>query len=184
MRALPLAAALFVSACAYGPTVRTDFDPSANFHAYRTYSWIDTAVPQGMNPLMFARVRASIDQALAARGYTHGSPGDFAVSFTIGERDRLKVYDYGPYYPGWGWGHGWGGWGGWGWGGWGSPIDIDQYTERSVVIDIYDAQSRRPIWHGVGSDREYQDRVDYVKLDRAVLAALSKFPPQPPVATP
>ena len=83
MRALVLAAALLVSACAYGPTVRTDFDPAANFHAYRSYSWVDTAVPQGMNPLMFARVRASIDQALAARGYTHATPGDFAISFTI-----------------------------------------------------------------------------------------------------
>ena len=191
MRALALAAALLVSACAYGPTVSTDFDPSANFHAYRTYSWIDTAVPQGMNPLMFARVRASIDQALAARGYTQASPGDFAISFTIGERDRLQVHDYGPYYPHWGWGHGWGGWGGWGWGGyggyggWGYPyssIDIDQYTERSVAIDIYDARSRRPIWHGVGSDREYRDRIDYVKLDRAVVAALSNFPPQPTAA--
>ena len=191
MRALVLAASLLVSACAYGPTVRTDFDPSANFHAYRTYSWVDTAVPQGMNPLMFARVRASIDQALAARGYTQASPGDFAISFTIGERDRLQVYDYGgPFYPGWGWGGccGWGGWGGgggWGFGGWGYPyssIDVDQYTERSVVIDIYDARSRRPIWHGVGTDREYRDKVDYAKLDRAVVAALAQFPPQPATA--
>jgi hypothetical protein len=190
MRALALAAALLVSACAYGPTVRTDFDPAANFNAYRTYSWVDTAVPQGMNPLMFARVRASIDQALAARGYTHASPSDFAVTFTIGERDRLKVYDYGPFHSGWGWGHagccGWGGWGDWGWGGWGYPyssIDVDQYTERSVVIDIYDARTRRPIWHGVGSDREYRDEVDYAKLDRAIVAALARFPPQPATAT-
>ena len=169
MRALVLSAALLVSACAYGPTVRTDFDPAANFHAYRTYSWVDTAVPQGMNPLMFARVRASIDQALAARGYTQANPSDFAISFTIGERDRIQVYDYGPFYPGWGSPY--------------SSIDVDQYTERSVVIDIYDAQSRRPIWHGVGSDREYRDKIDYAKLDRAVVAALAHFPPQPATAT-
>ena len=48
MRALPLAAVLLLSACAYGPTVRTDFDPAANFQTYRTYSWIETGVPQGM----------------------------------------------------------------------------------------------------------------------------------------
>ncbi|QNP42508.1 DUF4136 domain-containing protein [Sphingomonas daechungensis] len=117
MRALPLAAALLVSACANGPTVRTDFDPSANFQTYRTYSWIDSGVPQGMNPLMFARVKASIDQTLAARGYTLADKGDFSVAFTIGERDRTEVYDFGPFYSGWG---GWGGWGHRGWGGWGS----------------------------------------------------------------
>src|SRR4051812_49119054 len=109
MRALPLAATLLLAACAYGPQVRTDFDPAANFHQYRTYSWLEPAVPQGMNPLMFARVRSSIDRSLAARGFTPGNPGDFQVSFTIGERDRLQVYDYGPFYPGVGWG--WGGWG-------------------------------------------------------------------------
>ncbi|WP_395624141.1 DUF4136 domain-containing protein, partial [Sphingomonas daechungensis] len=127
MRALPLAAALLVSACANGPTVRTDFDPSANFQTYRTYSWIDSGVPQGMNPLMFARVKASIDQTLAARGYTLADKGDFSVAFTIGERDRTEVYDFGPFYSGWGgwggWGHrGWGGWGFGGWGGFGSPF--------------------------------------------------------------
>ena len=189
MRALPLAAALLLAACAYGPSVRTDFDPATNFTAYRTYSWIDTEVPQGMNPLMFARIRGSIDRALATRGYTHAPSGDFAIAFTIGERDRIRVYDYGPLYPGWG-GWGWGGWGGWGWGGWHgwgypyhSSIDVDQYTERSVIIDIYDGRSRRPIWHGVAAHREYSDKVDYVKMDRAVDAALAKFPPQPAPAS-
>ena len=188
MRAFPLTAAAFLllSACAYGPTVRTDFDPSVNFQTYHTYSWIEPAVPQGMNPLMFARVQGSINQALSARGYTQAAPGDFAISFTVGERDRVRVYDYGP-----GWGGGWGGWGwgcchGWGWGGWGgwgySDIDVDQYLERSVVIDIYDNRTKRPIWHGVASNNEYSDRVDYTKLEQAVVAALAKFPPQPQMA--
>ena len=193
MRALPIAAALLLSACAYGPTVRTDFDPAANFQTYRTYSWIDTGVPQGMNPLMFSRVKAAIDQNLAARGYTQVPKGDFAVAFTIGEKDRAQIYDSGPFYGGFGWGRGWGGWGccGWGgWGGWGGgwgypyrDIDVDYYTERSVVIDIYDGPTHRPVWHGVGSNRDYHRDVDYVKLNQAIVAALAKFPPtQPQVA--
>jgi hypothetical protein len=175
-------AALAASACTYAPRVNVDYDATANFHAYRTYSWVDSPVPQGMNPLMFARVRASIDRSLTARGYTQSNTPDFSVAFTIGARDRLKVYDYGPYYPGWGWG-GWG-WGGWGWGGWGgySNVNVDQYTERSVIIDMYDGPTKRPIWHGEAMDREYYDNVDYAKLDRAVDAALANFPPQPPPA--
>ena len=190
MRAFPftVAVSLLLSACAYGPNVRTDFDPSANFQHYRTYSWIEPSVPQGMNPLMFARLQGSIDRALAARGYTPATPGDFAVTFTIGERDRVRVYDWGPAYPGWGgwgWGAGWGwGWGP-GWGGWGYPdVDVDQYVERSIVIDIYDNVTKRPVWHGVASNNEYSDDVNYTKLDQAVVAALAKFPPQPPVSAP
>ena len=188
MRFLPMiGAALLVSACAYGPTVRTDFDPAANFQTYRTYSWIETGVPHGMNPLMFSRVRASIDQALAARGYTLAPKGDFSIAFTVGEKDRVDVHDYGPYYPGWGGWGGWG-WGGWGWGGWGpgypgGNIDVDYYTVRSVVIDIYDGPTHRPIWHGVGTHREYRDRVDYAKVDEAIVAALAKFPPQTQTAS-
>src|SRR4051812_49352768 len=118
LRSLPLAAGLFLSACAYSPRVATDFDPAANFASYRTYTMLPVAVPRGMNPLMYRRLEATIDGALQARGFTRAEPGDFAVSFTLGENDRTEIDSYGGYggyYPGWG-GRGWGGWGG-GWGG-------------------------------------------------------------------
>ncbi len=60
-----------------------------------------------MNPLLFQRVQGSIDRSLAARGFQRAEPGDFAVAFTMGRRDRVEVTDfgtYGPYYRGWGWG--------------------------------------------------------------------------------
>jgi hypothetical protein len=52
------------------------------------------------------------------------------------------------------------------------------------VIDVYDNVTKRPVWHGVASNNEYSDNVNYAKLDQAVVAALAKFPPQPPVANP
>ncbi|MCL6730590.1 DUF4136 domain-containing protein [Sphingomonas hankyongi] len=190
MRVFPLAAALLLSACAYGPTIRTDFDPAANYASYRTYSWIPVDVPRGMNPLMFRRVQASIDRELNTRGFTQANPGDFAIAFTIGEQDRTEVQSYGGYggWGGWGWGSGWHGWGGWGggwgwgpgWGGWGYPyIDSYQVTERSLVIDIYDAKTRQPVWHGVAQKDSYSDEIDYSKLDATVSAVLAGFPPPP-----
>jgi hypothetical protein len=192
MRALALAALLFVTACAYSPRVATDFDPAANFAAYRTYSWIPPEVPRGMNPLMFRRVQASIDRALQARGYTQADPGDFSVSFTIGEQERTEVNDYGYWgpgpYGGWGWDGPWGGYGPWGfggwsrWGGWGPGyhgLDVYTVTDRSIVIDIYDRASNRPVWHGVVTRTGYPDDIDYPKLDQTVDAVLARFPPQP-----
>ena len=190
MRVLPLAALLLLTACATYPSVRTDFDPSANFAAYRTYSWVPVEVPRGMNPLLFRRVQGSIDRALQVRGYRPAEPGDFQIAFTIGERDRTEVNDYGYPWGGWGccgaWGGGWGwGWGGGGWGGWGgwgpgySPIDVYTVTDRSLVIDVYDTPTKRPVWHGVITKTGYPDRVDYSKLDATVDAVLARFPPQP-----
>lgn len=180
MRAFPLVFALLLTAC-QSAGVDTDFDPAAQFTAYRTYHWLPSEAPRGMNPLMFRRVKDSIDRSLAARGYTRADPGDFAITFTIDERDRIRADDYGYGWGGFGWG-GYG-WGGWGWGccgaGWGYPaVDIYTVTQRSIVIDIYDARTRAPAWHGVVRRETYSDRLDYGRLDRAVEAVLAKFPPQ------
>ena len=173
MRALPLALALLVAGCAYGPVVHTDFDPAANFASYRTYQWLPVDVPRGMNPLMFRRVQGSIDRSLAARGYRQANPGDFAIAFTVDEKEHTEISSYGSYYPGWGWG--WGGWGGWGY----PSIDSYQVTERSIVVDIYDGRTHNAVWHGVVSKEGYPGHVDYSKLDATVDAMLSRFPPQP-----
>lgn len=162
MRAFPLIAALLLTAC-QSVGVQTDFDPAANFTAYRTYQWLPSEAPRGMNPLMFRRVKDSIDRSLAARGYVQGEPADFAITFTIDERDRIHADDYG-----------------YGWGGWGYPaVDIYTTVQRSIVIDVYDAKTRAPVWHGTVKRESYSDRVNYGRLDQAVDAVLNKFPPQP-----
>ena len=181
MRAFPLFAALLLTACQTA-NVQTDFDAAAPFTTYRTYSWLPSETPRGMNPLMFRRVKESIDRSLAARGYTQADPGDFAITFTIGEKDRIRADDYGYGWGGYGWG-GWG-WGGlgccWGGYGWGYPsVDIYTVTERSIVIDVIDAKTRAPAWHGVVKRESYSDRVNYSRLDRAVDRVLAQFPPQP-----
>ena len=96
---------LALAGCATTPRVNYDADPAANFASYRSYSWASINVPQGMNPLLFQRVKASIDTALAARGYSQADPGEFAIGFTLGARDRVEVTDFGPYatyYRPWG----------------------------------------------------------------------------------
>jgi hypothetical protein len=183
MRAFPLIAALLLTACQTA-TVQTDFDPAAPFAAYRTYSWLPVETPRGMNPIMFRRVKASIDRSLSARGYTQAEPGDFAISFTLDEDKRTEVNDYswGGAWGGWGWG-GWrSGWGccwGTGWGPFYPAIDVYTVRERSIIIDIYDGKTRSPAWHGVVTRDSYSRRYDTARLDKAVDEVLAQFPPQP-----
>ena len=189
MRAFPLMAVLLLAGCETA-RVETDFDPAVSFSGYRTYAWLPSEAPRGMNPLMFRRIRESIDRSLLARGYSQAEPADFAIAFTIGERDRIRAHDYsyGYGWPGYGWaGYGWGGygWGGYGWGArrawrpYAHAVDIYTVTERSLVVDIYDAKSRSAVWHGVTKHESYSDSVNYERLDRAVDAVLAQFPPQP-----
>lgn len=180
MRFVPLAAALLLSACANTPNIQTDFDPATNFSNYRTYSWVFTAVPQGMDPFLYDRVHASIDRALQARGYTRSEPGQFAVAFTLGRRDSVRVTDYGAYggfYPGWGWGLGWAGW-------YPRYQTIDNVTEGTLALDFYDTQTKHPVWHADASKEIIPGHVSDKEIDESIAAVIAKFPPVLPTAKP
>lgn len=174
-------ALLLLAGCASGPDVKVDADPSANFAGYRTYSWAYHDTPRGMNPLTYQRVRQSIDANLASRGYTQADPGDFAVGFTLGARDKVEVTDFGPYgpfYPGYG-RRGF-------YGGWGMPysnVDVRNVTEGTLTIDIYDTGTKRPVWHGVAT-QEIGSKVTEDQIDTAVSSVLAKFGPGTPAKAP
>ena len=97
------------------------------------------------------------DDVLQARGYTKvddPEAADFAVSFTVGSRDKIRVNSYPepyrPYYGGWGCCAPYGAYGGYGGG---TNVDVDQYTEGTLAIDIYDVAEHKPAWHGVATKR-------------------------------
>ncbi|WP_380874519.1 hypothetical protein ACFB49_48490 [Sphingomonas sp. DBB INV C78] len=172
-RSLILAALVALAACESTPRINYDSDPAADFSQYRTYTWIFTGVPQGMNPLLFQRVKASIDRSLAARGYTQTAQADFAVAFTVGARDRVEVTDYGSYgafYPRFGYGYGWGG---------NRDVDVRNVTDGTLVIDIYDTRTRKPVWHGTATKEINRNKPDPTLVDTAVDATLANFPPPP-----
>lgn len=174
MRLALAAAAVFVTSCATTPDVKTDFDPVADFSRYRSYSWIYTQVPQGMNPLTFQRVKESIDRSLQARSFTQSPNGDFAIAFTMGARDRVEVTDFGPYgafYPGWGRAYRFG------WAPVYRDIDVRNVTDGTLAVDIYDAGTKRPVWHGVATQEIGSAQAKQEQLDAAVDALLAKFPP-------
>ena len=169
-----VAAAVTLAACATGPDIKTDVDPAADFSGYHSYVWIYQQPPHGMSPLVYQRVRDSIDRSLAARGFQQGSPGDFAVAFTVGARDKIEVDDFGAYGPYVGrWGYGWGGY----------NTQVRQFTEGSLAIDVYDVKTHKPVWHGLAT-QEVTGTVSQAGIDTAVDAVLAKFPAGAPLPAP
>lgn len=169
-----VAATLLAAGCATTPDIKTDFDPAADFSRYRSYTWIYSQVPQGMNPLTFQRVKASIDRSLQSRSFTESANGDFAIAFTLGARDRVEVTDFGPYgafYPGWGVGYRFG------WAPVYHDVDVRNVTDGTLAVDIYDAGTKHPVWHGTATQEIGSTQVKQEELDAAVDALLAKFPP-------
>ena len=171
-KALAAFTALALTACETTPRVTTDFDPSADFSGYRTFEWASSTPPQGVNPLVFERVKSSVERNLAAKSFTPSSSSDFAVGITIGARDRVEATNWGPYmYPGYGRAFRYG---------WAYPysqVDIRTVTEGSVSIDIFDARTKKPVWHGQAVKQITPSKVDQALIDQAVDAALANFPP-------
>jgi hypothetical protein len=173
---IQIAAALLLSACATNPRVNTDHDASANFSAYHTYAWVGPQMQPGVDPFLQERIRTAIDAELARKGFQKSDNPDFAVFITLGARDRVETTNLGPYreyYPGYGLGiHR-------GWAHVYSETEVRTITEGTLTVDIFDAHTRQPVWHGRATQRIGSQTVSSNTVNRAVSSVLEDFPPTP-----
>ena len=180
MRALRFAL-LLVASCSSVST-SYDFDPDADFARLESYSWWsdskgkpETSADEAGSPLVLDRVRRAADGYLAAAGYKHvSSNADFLVVARTGSRDRTRVTSSPSRY---------GGSGPYGYRYWddGGRVDVYQYEEGSLVLDIVDANTDKLLWHGsarsVIPERPKPEEITKL-VNEAVAALLKDFPPE------
>ncbi len=187
---LALATAVLITACASGFEATYDHDPSNNFTEYKTFAWVSEhpmkvgSVSRIPSPLLESRIMVTVESALGAKGYTlvpDAESADFALAFTIGSREEIRVDSYPSMtagHVGYGYPRHWGGWGG-AYYGYGTETTVRQYTEGMLSLDVFDVSERRPVWHGVASktisESDREDASGTVKA--AVDAILAGFPP-------
>jgi len=176
---------LILAGCA-APGPMIDFDPSYNFSQDRTFAFISEhplikeAGAEVGNPMIEGRLVQITENIMAARGFTRVSnpeEADLAVGFTLGGREKIQVDSYPEFYRG--------DYGGWGWGGGyyggysGQSVDVRQYTEGVLSVDIYDPQERRPVWHGraIGRITKKMQENPAQVLEQALGNIFATFPP-------
>ena len=151
-----------LSGCA---TINTGshFDETADVRSYQSFSWIendplisvDSTIP--VSALAKSMIKTAIRDELTEKGYTFvedRDEADFVVAYTIGTRENIRVDSYPVEYRGrWGW-H--------------VPytyydyreVSAHSYTKGTLSVDVFDNESRKPVWHGwaektiTQSDRE------------------------------
>ena len=169
------AAALLLAGCASSlmPRFTTDAAPGFTPTAYKTYSWAFGRAPQGMNPLLYERLRSSFDQALAARGYARvETGGDMIVGFTVGARDRVETTDWGPVGPMY---TGWGRFPTSSWAFRYRDIDVRTVTQGSLAFDVFDGRTNQPVWHGFATRDLSSSNVPPELLSNAVNGLVERF---------
>ena len=161
--------ALFLANASFAQQVKTDYDRAANFSQYKTYSWEKV---QTADPLSVDRIKAAVNSALAAKGWTQvESGGDISIIAIEINRDHQTLN---TYYDDFGGGWRWRGFGGFG----ESTTTFDTYTVGTLVVDLFDAKTKNLVWRGVSSGMLSDKSDKNIKnLNRGVQKMFQHFPP-------
>jgi hypothetical protein len=149
--------------------VKTDYDRSADFTQYKTFSWENVHT---LNPLWVDRIKSAVDSALAAKGWTLVDSGGSVSIMALEMNQTHQTLD--TYYDGFGGGWGWRHWGG----GFGdATTTTSTYKVGTLVVDLFDSKTKALIWRGSASDT-LSDRSDknIKRLDKAVYKLFEHFP--------
>lgn len=155
--------------------VSSDWDRGADFARLATFAWMprDPAAPDPLdaNSLVRNRVTSSVERELQGKGLRRtDGPADVLVAYHSSTRDRVEV----TTWPAWGYG-----WGRRAWRapGWGPRIDVSQYTEGSLVVDLVDPATTDLLWRGIVRTVIDDASGSEERVAAAVHALFESYPP-------
>ena len=151
--------------------VKTDYDRSANFGKYKTYSWEQVKT---QDPLYVDRIKSAVNAALAAKGWTQVASGGDASIIAIEMTQNQQTLN--TFYDGFGGGWGWRRFGGGGFGE--ATTTTETYKVGTLVVDLFQTKSEKLIWRGVSSDTLSNNSDKNIKnLNKGVEKMFKQFPP-------
>lgn len=183
---LCLACILFTLAGCSTLTIKTDYDPQADFSGLHVFSWSTQVQPPTGNikldnPLLDARIRQSVEDQLLIKGYakdTTGNP-DFLMRYLVTVQDKTDVQTIdtyygaptpfwfgGPYYPA---------------GIWVPQTIVYNYEEGTLILDFLNTKTQKLIWRGSASAEVTNSGTPEqkkAKIENAVQKLLAQFPPK------
>lgn len=153
-----------------------DYDTATDFSRLRTYDWMKVPPSSQTSPFVLDRIKTATDRVLHAKGYqqTSNNP-DFLLAAHAGQQSKIQVTD-------WGYGYGYaprarryrgGRYRGGG-------LDVYEYHEGTLILDVVDARSKNLIWRGTATgtiDPGATPEKKTQKIDDAVQEVLRDFPP-------
>ena len=156
-----LALAALTAGVVYAQHVTTDSDPGAPFATYKTYAW--TPGTASAISLTEQRIHDGVNAQLQSKGMTQvdSNPNVFVATHVTTHTVPQVIADgFGP----WGFGPG--------------MATVQTYTEGSLIVDLYDATTRKMVWRGVAtaavSDKAEKNAV---KIDKGLMKMFERYPP-------
>ncbi len=173
-------AALLLSACATGPRISSEADPSADFSRYRTFAFYSPLAieAQGYSTPTSNRIRQAARTQMEARGYVYDErQPDLWVNLNAYLQERTDVttipeVDYDYYYsyrarsyvavPYWR-----------------DRPSVRRYNEGTLNVDLVDVRQNRMVWTGeaVGrASRSAGSAERAARIDAAMADIFARYP--------
>jgi len=152
---IPVLAALMFWGCSSSISVSYDSDKNADWSNYKTFR----VQPPDLEELRAARVRwiekvpvieSNIVSEMMERGYILSKESDLVVTYYVVIEDKQKATSTSVSVGAGGGGYGYYGGGMYG-GVTSTDINVIDYQQGTLYIDLHDAKSGQQIWHGAGS---------------------------------
>lgn len=153
--------------------VASDYDQQANFAQYRTYAFFKPGIDKAeISDLDKKRILRSIENEMAAKGFTKSEDPDILVSIFTKTNENINIYQNNMM----GYGYGWG-WHPWYWGA--GHNTVNRTSDGTLYIDLIDADQKELVWQGMGTAALAKD-VDrkQKRIDQIVNKILAKYPPK------
>ena len=168
-----LALSLF-GACS-SVTVSSDFDRDANFAAYKTYAFTKEAQELPVGDINRKRILDAVASELALKGFSQSDQPDVLIDVQIKaqQKESATATTSGGY--GSGYGYRWGG------GFSTTTINVEQYVEGTLFIDMIDNTKKQLVWQGRGT-KTVDETASAEKREKNIAYGIkqifTKYPPK------
>ncbi|HEY6641900.1 DUF4136 domain-containing protein [Povalibacter sp.] len=184
-----MAMAAGLAACASGPTIRADADPTVNLSSYKTFGFYEKVSTDrsAYTTLISTRLKEATRTELTKRGYTFTETNpQLLANFNLNIENRQDVQST----PSAGVGVGMGGYYGYRsgmygvWGGYPQDVETVHYQVGTLAIDLVDAAKKQLVWQGTAEGRINKKAIENPgpAIDSVVGEIFAKYPVPAPGA--
>ena len=168
---IPIALAVFLLGACSPLKYMVDYDNGADFSRYKTYNFTPASDSIPMNQLNKRRLFNAVSNEMNENGIRWNAVPDLYVHIHILMKGRTRtnvIYGHGETVN---LGSGFST----------TYMDLSEYSEGSVFIDLIDAGRKQMVWTGkVTGDIKSQDMIKEKDIQNIVQKLFRKFPPGKP----